>query len=245
MTSGKDLDNVWRRAQRDQNDLQDEIAGRDTGRARRFLAEDGRDERQGRTRKASATDTLVQLTALELALQDTVFAQRYAQVMDMLSDAERRVQTALDQAEADLADANAALTDMEDRANRLPDGRAVFQDADGTWRTADGAPISDHDAASIVPKDGAASWDDYRRQQDAAADARRRADDARDAQVVLGDARDRMEDPDDPPSMDDLDDIQRRIEETLENYSDKPGQNPVLSDGSIDQRATAAIIPDF
>lgn len=143
---------------------------------------------------------LSQLTALEQALADPVYAQVYVGLANTLSAYEGATASAIKQAQSDIAD-------MEAGAARLPDGTIVFKDANGDAYTADGEKVDPDVAAGVQWPEGAASREDYLKR-------RKELEGLRRYEVeVLGRARDRMTDPDNPPSKEELEDLQRDVEE--------------------------------
>ena len=141
-----------------------------------------------------------QLTALEQALSDPGYAQAYQGLADTLSAYESATASAISEAESDIAD-------MEANAARLPDGTVVFRDANGDVYTADGEKVGPDVAAGVEWPEGAASREDYLKRKKELEELRRYEVE------VLGRARDRMNDPDNPPSKDELRELQRDIEE--------------------------------
>ncbi|MEM8772992.1 MAG: hypothetical protein AAGD92_15195 [Pseudomonadota bacterium] len=184
-------------------DQQDVIAGRETGRIKTNTRQndDGGDTKARRKGK----DTLEVLTNLQLLLQDTEYAALYRSVGELLGNAECETELALAAAEAE-------LRDILSRSAKLPNGVAIFKDKDGNIRGADGKVIDTALAAEIVWPDDAPSYENY-------VQRRGRLDELRRYQVeVLGQARDRLEDHDDPPSMEELEDWERQIMDGAPEY---------------------------
>lgn len=200
------------RMQTNFDDLQNELAGREVGRARRFLS--GDEAGPGGGRKDKGGMDAAALTALDILMQDPEYAALYNEVSDLLSRAEAAIEAALARAENDLSEANAELDDTLDSANRLPDGTAVFRDQNGNIRTEDGRLVEGEEAEGIVWKDNAPSYEGFVARKRAADAARERVEDLQRYQVdVLGRARDRMNDHDNPPAPDELRELQRDIVE--------------------------------
>lgn len=202
-------DNVMERRKRDFEDYHHELAGVDTGRYQRFLS-GSRDtpELERKKRKERAFRTLLQ----EL-MANPVYRARNEAVMTVLQTAEQATETALDQLQRAIDAAQTDLQDLEARAARLPDQSLVFRDAKGVVRKANGSPVSDDLAATILWTGLEPSFEDHTAQQAHldALNARLTATRAYQADV-LGAARDWMTDPDNPPSLEDLDAIEKRIE---------------------------------
>ena len=208
--SDRHADRVRRR---DFDDLQREIAGLEVGRQRRFRG--GEDEKNPRTREGRQARQQAQLTALEIMLAtDSAYRALYNDTMDQLRAAEIATETALTKAEAAHDQAKEEIQDILARAATLPDGARVFRDADGNVRREDGTLVSGLNADSIVWPEDALDYETFLARKEALEQAQQTIEDIRAYQVdVLGNARDRLTDPNDPPSKDDLRQIQRDIEE--------------------------------
>lgn len=196
--------------QRDFDDLQNEQAGRDTGRIERFGVSQAQQADIQRKKDEKFRD---QLSALERLLRDDPdYASLYQATMDLLTRAERAADLALQNARDDLNAANDALQDIQDRANQLPDGTRIYKDADGNVWTEGGRLLSPDELDGVVWKDDAPSWEDYLDGRKTVDDAWRRIKDIEDyIYNVLGPSRDKMTDPNNPPSKDDVDGIQDDI----------------------------------
>lgn len=197
------------RRQRDHDDLQNEMADRETGRARRFLTEDARSVEGARRRR----ERLAVETELLLMIQDPIYRERYEAAAEALSTAMRTTETVLARLEEQRILAQAAIDDIQDKAARLPDGTRVYRDARGIVRREDGSAVDDSLAATII-------WTGHEPNLEAFTTARRGLDDIQadlDAVTdyqndVLGPARDRISDEDSPPSLDELDRIQEDLD---------------------------------
>lgn len=195
-----------KRREADHRDHGNEIAGRSTGRMYRFHPHDSPDGPYPQDKHA------LNHTALHMLMQDPEYAKLYNDTMDLLARAEKATEKALAQAEQDLIEAQDQLNDMRDNASKLPDGTAVFRDKDGNVWTEDGKLVDQEDAAAVVWKDNAPSYEDYLNQKQTVTDTQQRIEALRLYLVdVLGGARDRMSDPDNPPSKEDIEGIKQRI----------------------------------
>ncbi|WP_299825329.1 hypothetical protein [uncultured Roseobacter sp.] len=194
---------------REFDDLQNEIAGRETGRRARFLKDGPGSEAEKKKEREAQHRALTRLAQL---LNDPVYRAKYDGVLRLLSDAERATEAAIDQLNSQIDAAQSELDDMMGNAARLPDGTRVFRDADGVVRREDGSVVEDHLAETIIWTGNEPSFEDVQ-------DAKARLDDLQAAldaahgyqNDVLGPARDSITDPDNPPSLDDLDDIENDI----------------------------------
>lgn len=194
-------------------DQQRELSGAGGAKETRFFDEGGTPRsRQDKERKERAKNQELN-RLLELINSDPAYAAARQEFGDFLRDVEQATEAALLEAQTAYQQAKAALDDVMDNANRLPDGRAVFRDANGNVFTADGHRVSEEDAASIVWQDGAPSYEDYLAARREADKARERFEDIeRYRHDVLGPARHRFDDEDDPMMPDEFDKHRKRIE---------------------------------
>ena len=192
-------------------DLQNEIAGHDTGRMKRFMPKRDKGDGTGRN-KDSRRETLSILQLL--LLNDPEYATLYNDTNDLLTRAEIATEKALQQAEEDLVRAKETLRDTLDNANKLADGTAVFKDENGKVWTENERLVKGVELEEIVWKESDAAYEDYLEQKQESDETRQRIEDLRHYQVdVLGHARDRMNDQDDPFSKKELQEMQKEIYE--------------------------------
>lgn len=184
------------------DDLQNEIAGRETGRQARFLR-DGPGSEIAKKKEREAQRALTRMAQL---LNDPVYRAKYGSVLQVLSDSEQATEAAIDQLTKQITDAQTEIDEMKSNAARLPGGTRVFRDADGVVRREDGTTVDDHLADTIIWTGNEPSFEDVQ-------DAKQRLDDLQTAlddvngyqNGVLGPARDKITDPDNPPSLGELD----------------------------------------
>jgi len=212
------MDERWSEQKRRQDidDLNNEMAGRDVGRIRRFLPDRDPETIEQKKREKDARET-----ALQQLLRDPAYAAAYERACNAID----RAQAALDEALLENAETVERLAEeleaMEGRAARLPDGRAVFRAHDGTLRTADGQRLRSEavPASLIIPLD-APSYEDYAMSRDALTDARERGHELSRVQTeVIDPARERTHDADNPPNQDELDAIEREMDEIAEEVA--------------------------
>lgn len=214
------LDPTDAKRQRDFDDLQNELAGRETGRQERFFVGDDGSPREERKKQGQEQAVRSMLDAL---LADPIYRARYGEVMNRLREAEQATEAALDRISRMMAETQDTIRGMEDQAARLPDGTLVFRDANGVVRRADGSVVEAHLVDTILWTGNEPSYEDYRAQRERLADleeARTEVERYRDD--VLGPARDRVTDEDNPPSLDDLDDIMEDIETSMPEIVREP-----------------------
>ncbi len=197
---------------RKQDDFREELAGVKAGRIARHLPEDHTNTEKGRERRAAKARE--QRSQLEIPLADPTYLAAHERVMGTLSDYEDRARSALDHVRAQIDQFETELEDMRDRAARLPDGRMVFRDAAGNVRTEDGTLIDGPVAEAIVWPEDAPAYENFEAKREALARAREREAAIESYMVdVLGSARDRLTDEDNPPSLDEIEAIERKIKE--------------------------------
>ncbi|WP_394693134.1 hypothetical protein [Hyphobacterium sp.] len=216
------------------------MAGRDVGRIRRFLPDRDPDTIEQKKREKDARET---------ALQQLLRNPSYAAVYQAANDATDRAQAALDtallenaQTTEDLAE---RLDEMEARAARLPDGRAVFRAADGSMRTADGQRLrSDALPASLIIPLDASSYEDYALSRDALTSARAHGQELSRVQTeVIDPARERLADEDNPLSLDELEALADRLDAVTHTVSRQEADLKIeaLNDENASSRAEPTI----
>ena len=200
-----------RRTERDRIDLNDEIAGRDTGRIKRFLSQTF--SLYGETKEQQAERQFRTLLDLLLS-QDPHYAALYEKVSKKLEKAKQAVDRALLEVNQRLEDSLRTLQMLSASAASLDDGTKVFKsERDGQVYTEDGQRLSDAEADGIVFSDNAPSWEDYQTAQDAYATAQQQKADLEAYQrEVLAPITERMQDEENPPSMEELEEFEERLE---------------------------------
>jgi hypothetical protein len=213
-----------KRRQADVDDLGNETAGRETGRMLRFSLADTQHIQEEKRRREEAYESL-----LQQMLQNAAYAKLYYETEEILTRAETPTEQALEQIERALLQEKETLRQMEKSANRTSDGKMVFRDAQGNVRDENGTIISTDEAASIVWRDNAPSYEEFRAQQEKLAELRRCEEELRHYQVdVLGNTRDRLTDEKNPPSTDELQQIQKDITEKAPQTI-RPELNPSVT----------------
>ena len=158
------------------------------------------------------------LTRLQMMMRDPAYAGLYNDTMDKLGEAERATEIALAKALERQRLADEALADIQARALQLKDGRRVYRDEDGTFRTEDGLSVSDTDMDAIAPqwRPGMPDYRDFVESHAATQAEAATVEEIMTYQVdVLGAARDRTQDNGDPPGKDELEAMKRDIEEKM------------------------------
>lgn len=236
-----DDENEAVKRRRDLDDYQNELVGAETGRMRRFFTNEEQTP-EGRRKKRDAE---IAQSQLDLMLQDPAYRAKFTQTMDALRQAEHRTETALSRIEQTIHEEKQALQDMRDRAARLPDGTLVFQDRNGTVRRADGRVVEDHLAETILWTGNEPEFKAYQAQIQKLENldhSQREVIKYRDE--VLGPARDRMSDEDNPPSVEEMDEIMQGITEQMpDSVQDFAPMDGVSTAPEMDPRQIA--MPDI
>ncbi len=205
------LSAVFRRAQV-LDDLNNDMAGRETGRIRRVVHGDV-GERVEERKRQQRQDSLLIETALDAMLRDPVYRARYEAFGAFLDTYETATQTALERA-AELSDAaQATLTTLSEAASTL-DGQPVFVSEDARIVDADGLDIDPADAERVIWREGAPGYEEYATAKDAAEDAKQTLEDIEAYQAELDDARQRWADEDAPMTKDEMDALEKDLKES-------------------------------
>ncbi|NQY39353.1 MAG: hypothetical protein HRT80_04560 [Henriciella sp.] len=207
------MDHDKRQSRIDFEDLQGELSGSSNKAARFFDADKSRRNRHARDR--DARDKAYQ-TQLDLLMLDPIYAAAFERVSNLVDDAQDKLNAAIDQVAQRIEHLEGLVTDMENRTAKLPDGTAVFRAADGSLKTADGRDLTAAETALLINADNLLSYERYNDAHSALHAARARQDGLSDKQAVLDDARRKMDDSDNPPSQDDLDDIEKDITRVIQ-----------------------------
>lgn len=193
--------------------LQQELAGETAGRGERFLSHSARAERdpkeqQKRKDREAQTRAILLASASYLALRQD-FAERLTKAETLVATEIARVRDAL-QAELE------TLTDLRDRAAKLPDGTPVFRDAHGEIWTADGERVTHREEEIVFPPD-APSCEDWLMSQARTKDLEERLRRLEHLEIaILGRARDRLDDDRDLITEDEMNELLEEIERELE-----------------------------
>lgn len=195
--------------QRDFDDLQHEMSGTDNGRMKRFLGEN-QQSIEAKRKKEEAQEAQ---TRLMMLLADPIYRKRYNLVLSRLDQLEQAADRALLDLDEQISEAKANLADIQANAARLPNGTRVYRDAKGAVRREDGSEVDDTLAATIVWRGDEPSYESFV-QADATVSKleEQHSDVTAFRNDTLGNARNRIEDQDNPTSLDDLDDILNEME---------------------------------
>ncbi|MEJ0038750.1 MAG: hypothetical protein WDO68_22185 [Gammaproteobacteria bacterium] len=202
---GVDIDSMPK-SLRDSIDLNNEYAGRETGRMKRFLtAQDTQGGEHEKEREERRFNALMRL------LQNPDYARAYFELETMVERADAAVTLALSRNSQDAADAQDHLAQIKDNAAQAPDGRKVFRAANGRVYYESGEAVSDPALAERAM--GSPSWEEFQRAQ---AEIERLAKERREIEDyqrdVVDPARERLGDQDNPPSKEELERRKRELE---------------------------------
>lgn len=227
------MDEQWSEQKRKQDldDLNNERAGRDVGRQRRFLH-----DRDPEFTDQKKKENEQRLSALMRLLRDPIYAAAYERATSALNRAQEALDAALLGNVLQTERFQDQLGAMEETAARLPSGRLVFRSHDGSLKDAEGRPLrSEAGAASLSIPMEAPSYEDYAATRDALTSARARGKDLAEIQTdMLDPARDRLNDQDDPLSLDELNALEQQMDHVALS----------IADGSVHQQFEADRSPE-
>lgn len=201
------------RAKRDLDDLNAELTGMETGRQQRFLAGD-KSVRAVEERKRKEEEQAFQ-SLLEMLLRENArYARLYNEVKEQLARTEQAVDAHLHQVEQERGATAQRLRRIREGAATLPNGARVFRSStDGSLYTEDGQRLSAETARGVAIPEGAPTWEEYAREVERSRQLRQEAQDVeRYREEVLKPAQERMNDKDNPPSMEELEDLRKQVE---------------------------------
>ncbi len=199
-TDGIALDSLPRWL-RDAIDLNNEMADRETGRARRFLASG---ESRGPDTDEKKRDER-RLSALLRLLQNPEYAQLYREAVDMVERMDAASERAMRKLTREGDIAAQRVEGLKENAAALPDGRKVFRAKDGKLIAEDGTDVTAQKDSIKGLSSVTSSWEDFQRARQIADDIERQkrelADYMRD---VIDPARKRLADPERPMTPEEL-----------------------------------------
>lgn len=200
----------------DQNhdDLQNEIAGREVGRLKRFGVGDELSD-AALQKKEQKKDFM--LTALAQLMQDIEYFKLYNNTSLLLHDLMRVTDEALENSTSRLESLLQRRDELLENANRLADGRVVFKNNNGDIVTENDEIITDQVLLDgVVWKDNATTYEEYVENRDAIGTTRSDIDEITHYQNdVLGNAMDRLKDVDDPLSKEELKEMQEQVTDQM------------------------------
>ncbi|ODA66590.1 hypothetical protein A7A08_02357 [Methyloligella halotolerans] len=224
----------------DFEDLQNEMAGRETGRLARFLSPDERERiKDGKSKSERQAEAMTRLQWM--LANDPEYAALYEDTFAKLREAEQAAERALERARLALAKAEQDLQTTLDSAARLQDGTRVFKDQNGQVRTEHGGKVSDLDAASIDWRGDEPSYEQLSAHRERVAGLNQSIGHVQEIQVnSLGRIRDRMSDEDNPTTSDELESFLPELDDAMADI--------LKVETAISEEATAAplaVTPDI
>lgn len=196
---------------RDMIDLNNEMAGRETGRVKRFLTSEnaGGPEAQEREKKRRFTDLMRRLL-------DPEYARLYTETANTITRAEDAAERALLRLDREAGAAGEELEAIRSRAAELADGRKVFLAKDGRIYAEDGSDVTALRGSITGLRDGAPGWEEYKRAAEKLDEIeRQRLDIERYRRDVLDPAKQRLGDVDNAPDEDELREIMSGFDEQV------------------------------
>jgi hypothetical protein len=191
---------------RDSIDLNNEYAGRETGRMKRFLT--ARDANGPQAEKEKDERHFTRLMQL---LSDPNYAKAYYTTEAMVERAEGATEIALARNAEKLQEAQEQREQLRASAADAPDGRKIFASKDGNVYYEDGSKVTDPSVQKLAK--GSPSWEDFQRTQETIERLERERRAIEDySREVLDPARSRLNDQNNPPSEEELERIRHDLE---------------------------------
>lgn len=221
-------------------DHQAETAGIENGRQARFYSEDSAPRgRHARQQKAIAQSLRTQL---DILMMNPAFAAAYVRVSDLIDEAQRKLNAALERVAERIEHLETVRDEMEENTAHLPDGTAVFQNADGTLQTADGRHLSEAEAASLLNPENLLSYERYKDVQGALISARARQDELSGVQHDVDDARGKR---DGAESVDDLDKVEDGVQKIITDLEASESVRPIFGASAAREDTNPVNDPDL
>ncbi len=230
--SGKQA--IENRQKQDNDDFNNAMSDRDTGQQRYFGFEKNASQKKARKEQ--------QKRALQRALLlNTRYAKLYQETFQKLNEAENAVYDAQVKGAALVNEAQNSLDQTLEKASTTEDGTAVFRSEDGSVYTQDGQLLKGDELDGITWRDDAPSWEEYQKLQRDLQEKQQYFDRMNAHEQHLGELRTEMEDKDNPPTEERLEEIQKDIESTLK---DVRNDNDIQTEFKV-QKLPPASLPDL
>ena len=196
---------------RDLIDYQNESAGRETGRIKRFVADDRSEATTSEKKKKERA-----FSELMRRLQDPHYARLYSSAVDAVARADKAIGAALAEIETETEVALQRLERLRQSAAELPDGTKIFQSRrSGQWYAEDGRDLTDQASAARGLDRAGPSLEEYKEAQEKLGDLEiERAEIEAYRRDVVNPSKERLGDTKNPPSEDELEEI-TNMESTL------------------------------
>ncbi|MEM8987399.1 MAG: hypothetical protein AAGC95_11825, partial [Pseudomonadota bacterium] len=195
------------------DDLNLEIAGQDVGRSSRFLPEDRKGKADADQRKEQEASTRRMISKLQEWLNDPEYAAAWNRADTVLDNLQTKLTKLSDQLAERIERLEDVVGGLEDNTATTDDSALVFRNAEGQLVGSDGEPLSPDDAAKVTNSEHAQSYEQYRDAQDALRKAREKQDRYSDMQRDVQRWRDRLNDPDNPMTLEEIEEMERQFGE--------------------------------
>ncbi len=219
--------------QQDKEDYNNEMAGNDTGRIKRFSANKENQTEQDQKKKR------------EKSLQDLLMNEEYLAAWntatDAVNSAQGAVYDALIKARDDLTIAEKDHAELLSRAITLEDGRKVFLDDDGSVYGENGHEIQDHNSMHHHHSH-APSWRDFKDSRDHLIKADQHYDDIAEKETRLQEIDETLHDEHAGLSIEDINALK---DEAIEIQHSVEPDNAIKYEESFERSTTPVAAPDL
>ena len=196
----------------DLKDLNDELAGRETGRIKRYLGATSADDPSSPNNRHRASSVSI---LDQLMISDPIYRDMHHRTSQALAHAQNRLDQARDRFASMRQETETELEDMKARAARLPDGAAVFRDKNGAVRREDGSIVDQTLADTVLWRGDEPSYEDWKAANERLERLEEKEREVEAAQQEIGEMQDRLQDADNPPSPEEMEDMQAHADEIL------------------------------
>lgn len=198
----------------DFDDLQNEIAGNITGRRQRFLSQAAWEEAKAKQHGKKEDD----FTRLHfLLLTDPVYEKLYFEVQYTLDRTEQAADNALSVINQNIESLKENLNSLKEKASSLPDGTKIFKNKDGKAAfTENGRKLSEEEILWVQWRDENPTWEEYKLANESLDETQKNKEKVthyRDH--VLHPAQKKINDPNNPPSKEELKEILKTVREEM------------------------------
>lgn len=219
------------------DDYNNEIAGRDTGRIKRFLSQEARNQiKDGKKDKTQEKLSLLDI----LLMTDPVYARLYSDVMNKIEEIDRAIDKALARIEQRIDYLEEKLSDIQKRAQKLEDGTLIYRSQNGTVFTDDGIVVSQAMLGNVRWKASDPSWEERHEtgdNLDSTYKKKEEIEEYRDG--ALQHAKNRINDRDNPPDKDELQNIRDEL------YNERPDSVDANMDAPHDKSIQSGFMKHF
>lgn len=188
---------------RDLIDINNESAGRNTGRIQRFSASSRYEGPESQKREKERN-----FSNLMYLLQNPHYARLYRHAVDAVDEADRAAARALLKLEREGEFAAQRLRELKEAAAQLPDGRKVFQSKNGRIYTEDSEDVTHLRDAMTGLTDVFPSWEEFQKARDQVKDIERRKQEIETYRLeIIDPAKERLADTENPLTAEELEQL--------------------------------------